>query len=100
LIPIQHSQRVKEIEQRWHKPLAVLLQEWHWKENLKHNEIASKLKLPRPTITRWFRQFNVPTQSCTRFTNLNLLNTGPIKTPPAKPKVVKEFPWKYNKNFF
>ena len=100
LIPIKYSQRVRKIEEKWGKPATVLLREWHWKDNLKHGEIATKLQLPRPTITRWFHRLGIPSQSSKRFTNLNLLNIGPIKTPPAKPKVKKEFPWKYKKDFF
>ncbi|MGD0977287.1 MAG: LAGLIDADG family homing endonuclease [Minisyncoccia bacterium] len=94
------SKRVKEIEQKWQKPLIVLFKQWHWNNNLMHKEIALKVGVSRPTITRWFHQFKIPTQSCFRFTNLNLLNTGPRKTPPAKPKIKREFPWKYNKEFF
>lgn len=65
-----------------------------------HKEIGKRIGIPRPTITRWFNKLGIPTQSCTRFTNLNLLNTGPRKTPPAKPKIKRDFPWKYNKDFF
>lgn len=78
----------------------VLFRKWHWDENLKHSEITAKIGVPRPTVTRWFQQFQVPTQLCTRFTNMNLLNVGPRKGPRAKPKVKKEFPWKFNKEFF
>ncbi|MAG12308.1 hypothetical protein CL630_00660 [bacterium] len=97
---IQESERISDIEKIWGAPLNDLFCKWHWKENLKHSEIGMKVGIPRPTVTRWFRQFDIPTQSCTRFTNLNLLNTGTIKTPPAKPKIQKPFPWKWSKDFF
>ncbi|MBI2625765.1 hypothetical protein HY573_00560 [Candidatus Parcubacteria bacterium] len=77
-----------------------LLRKWHWKENLKHRDIASRLKIPRSTVTRWFHYFNIPTQPGSRFTNLNLLNMGPRKTPPAKPKTSKPRPWKVREEFF
>jgi hypothetical protein len=77
-----------------------LFYDWHWKDDLKHREIAERVGFPRPTITRWFRQFKIPTQSCARFTNLNLWSFRPNERPKAKPKIKKEFPWKFNKNFF
>lgn len=96
----ESSNRVKEIEKRWGRSLANLFHHWHWNQNLKHREIGEKISVPRPTVTRWFRIFGIPTQPCTRFTNLNLLNTGPRKGPRATPKIRREFPWKFNKNFF
>lgn len=97
---INESSRVKTLEERWHVPLPKLFYDWHWRDNLKHQEIAERIGLPRPTVTRWFRCFRIPTQSGTRFTNFNLLNVGPRKSPPAKPKVKRESPWKWNKEFF
>lgn len=97
---IIESSRKHNIERRLGTPLVELFYNWHWKENLKHREIAALIDIPRPTVTRWFRAFDIPTQSCERFTNLNLLNTGPRKSPPARLKIKKEFPWKFNKNFF
>jgi len=97
---ISESERISCIEEKWSGKLPELFCAWHWKENLKHSEIGERIGVPRPTITRWFRQFGVPTQPCTRFTNLNLLNTGPRKTPSAKPKIKKKFPWKFNAAFF
>jgi len=97
---IAESQRIACIEKRWNMPIPELFHKWHWEKNLKHSEIGEKVKVPRPTVTRWFKKFNIPTQSCTRFTNLNLLNTGPRKTPPAKPKIRKPFPWKWDTKFF
>ena len=100
MIPIKDSSRIEEIERKYGQNLKTLFCKWHWDENLKHSEISERISIPRPTVTRWFHQFKVPTQSCTRFTNLNLLNTGPRKGPRAKPKIKKEFPWKFNKEFF
>ena len=100
MIPIKNSPRIKEIEQKYGQNLKTLFYRWHWKENLKHREIGETISVPRPTITRWFYQFKIPTQSCVRFTNLNLLNVGSVKGPRAKPKIKKEFPWKFNKAFF
>lgn len=98
--PVETSPRIFRIEKKWGKPLAVLFRKWHWDKNLKHREIGLRIGIPRPTVTRWFHQFRIPTQSCTRFTNLNLLNTGPTKGPRAKPKEKRIFPWKFNKDTF
>jgi len=65
-----------------------------------HKEIASRLGIPRPTITRWFHQLSVPSQNSHRITKFNLLNVGLKKGPRALPRVKREFPWKFNKNFF
>src|SRR3989338_6312288 len=100
MVSIKNSTRIKEIEIKWKKPIFDLLYKLHWQDDLKHKEIAEKINIPRPTVTRWFHQFGIPTQPCARFTNFNLLNVGLRKTPPAKLKVKKEFPWKYNKEFF
>lgn len=97
---ISESSRVHAIESRWHKPLSELLYQWHWQENLMHKEIAQRLAIPRSTITRWFKQLHVPSQSSHRITKVNLLNVGAVKGPRAKPKIKKEFPWKFNKEFF
>lgn len=87
---LSDSQRIKEIEQKWQSDIKKLFYNWHWEENLKHSEIAEKIEVPRPTITRWFSQLGVPTQSCKRFTNLNLLNVGPKEGPRAKLRIRKE----------
>lgn len=92
---IAYSPRLHHIEHQWKKPIAELLSEWHWQENLKHSEIGKRIGVPRGTITRWFHQLGIPSQSCTRFTNLNLK-----RWPPAKQKPKKEFPWKVNQSFF
>lgn len=97
---ITDSPRIHTIEKTWRQPVNKLFYQWHWQSNLKHKEIAERLNIPRPTITRWFKYLGIPTQSGTRFTNMNLLNIGPRKTPPAKPKVRKPRPWKVNTEFF
>ena len=98
--PIIESVRIQEIEKSWGTSLKELFRQWHWQDNLKHAEIAKRLEIPRPTVTRWFKQFKVPTQPATRFTNFNLLNTGPKKSVPAKPKIFKERKWKINERYF
>ena len=100
MIPIKNSSRIKKIEHKYSQNLKTLFYKWHWDENLKHSEIAEIIFIPRPTVTRWFHQFKVPTQSCTRFTNKNLWSYRLDERPKAKTKIKKEFPWKFNKDFF
>ncbi|MBI3260804.1 hypothetical protein HYZ64_00320 [Candidatus Berkelbacteria bacterium] len=97
---IGESNRAKSIENTWQKPLGALLYELHWQNNLRHKDIGIQLQIPRPTVTRWFKYFEITSQPGSRFTNFNLLNVGPQKSPKAKPKIKKPFPWKYNINFF
>ena len=97
---IIESQRIKSIEQQWGESLPVLFYDWHWKENLMHRQIAERVSIPRPTITRWFNQFKIPTQSCTRFTNKNLLSFRLDERYKSRPKIKKDFPWKFNNDFF
>lgn len=98
--PIIQSPRLKVIEQKWQTPIRELFYGWHWVENLKHKEIGERTGLPRVTVTRWFKELGIPSQSCTRFTNLNLWSFRPDERPKAKPKIKKEFPWKVNQSFF
>jgi len=97
---LSESQRIRKIEQKWQSDIKKLFYNWHWEENLKHSEIAEKIGVPRPTITRWFSQLGVPTQPCKRFTNLNLLNVGLRNGPRAKPRIRKEKPIFANTAFF
>lgn len=97
---VNESRRIQRIEKKWKSPITQLLHHWHWDENLKHSEIASRIEVPRTTTTRWFRYYNIPTQSAARFTNLNLLNVGTRKSQPASTKTKREFPWHFNKDFF
>lgn len=97
---IAESQRLYYLEEKWKHPIKELFRKWHWQDNLKHREIADRIRVPRPTVTRWFKAFGIPSQTGARFTNLNLLNVGPTRTPPAQPKIVKPRPWKVNYEFF
>lgn len=55
----------------------------HWPEDMKHRDIALALNAPRTTVTRWFSRLQLPTQSCHRFTDMNLTSwlykTGQLK---------------------
>lgn len=82
---LKESIRIKEIEARWSDSIENLLRKWHWENNLMHKEIGKKLNVPRPTITRWFKQLRIPSQSCTRFTNNNLRHPPKKPRPPKKP---------------
>lgn len=80
---VEYSNRVKAIENSWSACIEELLYQMHWGEDMMHREIGKMLGLPRPTITRWFAQFGIPTQSCRRFTDKNLTSwlykTGKLK---------------------
>jgi len=97
---LDESQRIKDIEEKFGGSLTTLFYRWHWKENLKHKEIARRIGIPRSTITRWFRYFHIPTQSCARFTNLNLEKHRQWLKAHKKPKIIREFPWHFNTDFF
>ncbi|MBU3922979.1 hypothetical protein KJ684_01945 [Patescibacteria group bacterium] len=97
---IKESSRIKLIENKWKGSIEDLLYNLHWKENLRHREISNKLNIPKGTITRWFRQLNVPTQDRKRFTNNNLLYFGtnqrlrklkPAKKPKQRISVNEDF---------
>ena len=98
---LSESQRVSEIEQKWQGNIEKLFYNWHWNDGLTHKEIANKIDLPRPTITRWFRQLNVPTQDCERPTKkryqIRLLK---ILKQIRKRKIHYEKPCLANKHFF
>ena len=100
MVSINNSPRIKEVEEKYGQNLKTLFYNWHWEKNLRHREIGKIIRVPRPTITRWFKQFKIPTQSCTRFTNLNLWSFRPHERPKAEPKIKREFPWTFNKEFF
>lgn len=68
MVKLEKSSRLEEIEVKWRTDIKELFYNWHWQENLTHKEIASKVSLPRPTITRWFKQLQIPTQVCQRMT--------------------------------
>lgn len=83
MIKIQESNRIKEIEKYFNGNIEVLLYQLHWNQDMKHKEIGEFFNVPRPTVTRWFRLLNMPTQSCHRFTDKNLTSwlykTGELK---------------------
>ncbi len=72
MIIFEKSNRITNIETNFNASIKDLLYQMHWPENMKHNQIGNVLDIPRITITRWFNQFGVPTQSCRRFTDKNL----------------------------
>lgn len=80
---IKYLDRIKKVENRWNTPVEDLLYQMHWGEDMMHREIGEVLGLPRPTVTRWFAQLAIPTQSCRRFTDKNLTSwlykTGKLK---------------------
>ena len=83
---IKYVDRINEIENSWNAPIEGLLYQMHWGENMMHREIGKTLGLPRPTISRWFAQLRIPTQSCRRFTDKNLTSwlykTGKLEKKP------------------
>ncbi|MCX6791177.1 MAG: hypothetical protein NTV62_03240 [Candidatus Gribaldobacteria bacterium] len=97
---IADSQRIRDIEQKWQGNVKQLFYDWHWKENLRHKEIAEKIGIPRPTVTKWFKNLGIYSQARERFTNLNLLNVGLRRGPKAKPKIKKEGVLFANIDFF
>lgn len=97
---LESSPRIQSIENRFGDSIKKILYTFHWQGNLKHSEIAEKIGIPRSTVTKWFHRFNIPTQSCTRFTNLNLEKHREWLREHKKPKLKREFPWHFNKSFF
>lgn len=69
---IKESHRFKQIENKYNSDIEDLFYQMHWTENMMHKEIGERLGIPRPTITRWFKLLNIPSQSCRRFTDKNL----------------------------
>ena len=55
-------------------PIGELLRYMHWEKDMLHKEIGKILGVPRSTITKWFKKYNIPSKSCHRFTNRNLTN--------------------------
>lgn len=87
MVKLKAFNRIEEIEKIWDAPIENLLYQMHWGEDMMHREIGKMLDLPRPTITRWFAQLHIPTQSCRRFTDKNLTSwlykTGKLKKKPS-----------------
>lgn len=69
---ILKSNRVRLIEKRTKSNIKDLFHDLHFVRDFKHKQIAWLLGIPRPTITKWFKEFKLPTKSCHRFTNQNL----------------------------
>lgn len=97
---LKETQRIINIENKWKTSVETLLYNWHWNKNLMHREIGQKLSIPRPTITRWFKQFSIPSQNPYRIVKFNLLNVGSRKGPRAKPKAKSEPRFFVNEKFF
>ena len=86
MVILEKSNRIKNIENRFNGPIKDLLYQMHWMEDMKHTDIGTILNIPRVTVTKWFHQFKLPTQSCRRFTDKNLTSwlykTGKLKKKP------------------
>ena len=65
---------LRKIEGKIGMPINKFLHRMHWEKDMMHKEIGKILGVPRPTITRWFKKYNIPSKSCHRFTNRNLTN--------------------------
>ncbi len=65
---IEESERIEKIEKAWNDSIKDLFYNWHWKNNLTHKEIGNKISTPRSTVTRWFKQFKISSQTCQRMT--------------------------------
>lgn len=63
-----------DIEKRICMPIAEFLYQMHWEKDMMHKEIGDILGISRPTITRWFKKYGIPSKPCHRFTNRNLTN--------------------------
>ena len=87
MLKLQESERIKTLENTFNCRAGDLLYQLHWGEDMMHSQIAEITHIPRPTITRWFHQLDVPTQSCRRFTDQNLTSwlykTGQLEKKPA-----------------
>jgi intein-encoded DNA endonuclease-like protein len=51
--------RVKRIENSFDLTIGDVLEKMHWGMNLTHSQIGQKLKIPRATITRWFKMLGI-----------------------------------------
>ncbi|MBU3918459.1 hypothetical protein KKC63_00915 [Patescibacteria group bacterium] len=97
---LEESERIQRIKEEFGESIPKIFYDLHWDKNLKHREIGKRINVPRSTVTKWFYHFGVPTQSCARFTNLNLEKHRDWLLKNKKPKIKKEFPWHFNKDFF
>ncbi len=93
--------RIKSIEKNFKNSIKVLLYDWHWKENLTHKEIAERLKVPRCTITRWFKQLGVSSRSCQRMTKRRWqIRLVKVLKQIKRRKFITDPPCLANKHFF
>lgn len=69
-----HLRRIRRLEKKIRMSLKRFLYKMHWQKDMTHKDIAKILGIPRPTITRWFKKYGIPSKSCYRFTNKNLTN--------------------------
>lgn len=98
---IKESQRIQKIERKWNDSIKELFHNWHWKENLTHKEIAEKIGVPRPSVTRWFREFKIISQSCQRMTKRRWqIRLVKVLRQIKKQRFVFDPPCLANKHFF
>jgi len=98
---IKESQRIHQIEAQWGGSIKKLFYNWHWKKNLTHKEIAEKIGIPRSSVTRWFRQFKITSQSCQRMTKRRWqIRLVKVLRQRKKQQFVFDSPCLANKHFF
>jgi hypothetical protein len=69
-----YLRRIRRLEKKIGMSLKRFLHKMHWQKDMIHKDIGKILGVPRPTITRWFKKYGIPSKSCHRFTNKNLTN--------------------------
>lgn len=47
------------IEREWGKPLPTLLAEWYYGKGWRQKDIAARLGVDQPTVSRWFRRYGL-----------------------------------------
>ncbi|MFH1868919.1 MAG: LAGLIDADG family homing endonuclease [Candidatus Omnitrophota bacterium] len=86
MIKAQKLDRIAKVEEKFNCNIDNLMYQLHWGENMMHKGIAKLIDVPRSTVTRWFHELDIPTQSCCRFTNKNLTSwlykTGKLQRKP------------------
>ncbi|MDP2905805.1 MAG: LAGLIDADG family homing endonuclease [Candidatus Omnitrophota bacterium] len=102
MVKLELCRRTQDIESRFNARVEDLLYQMHWPEEMKHSDISAEIDIPRATVTKWFHHYDIPTQTCRRFTDMNLTSwlykTGQLKKKPEYKKPVKEP--QANVNFF
>ena len=69
-----HLRRIRRLEKKIRMSLKRFLYKMHWQKDMMHKDIGNILGIPRPTITRWFKKYDIPSKNCHRLTNKNLTN--------------------------